>query len=142
MNRYIEMSNKHKQEVHKFPLGFAFSDEQFNDMMNNWGLSPKNTHQICSLCGGIFIRKCDIPAYQKMVKRHRDELQTAISSDATGEGFIYEMFYHELQEHEFGYTMDYSDTLEALGYTMEDVQNNKALFAGLQKATAKIINAA
>lgn len=40
--RYTELRDKHQQEFNRFPLGFAFSKEQFNEMMGKWRLDPVN----------------------------------------------------------------------------------------------------
>ena len=68
--------------------------------------------------------------------RHEEELRAAIEEDKTGEGFIYEMFLCELNDHEYGYTMDTEETLTALGYTTDEVLADARLRRGLEKATA------
>ena len=49
------------------------------------------------------------------------------------------MFYYELVNHEYGFTGDAEDTLEALGYTMERVQANQCLRTGFELACKKIM---
>jgi len=39
MNKYDEVKNRHQKRVNDFPLGFAFSNEQFKNMMEKWGLT-------------------------------------------------------------------------------------------------------
>ena len=73
-----------------------------------------------------------------MTQRHNRELAAAIEEDETGEGFVYEMFLYELKNHEYGYTRDTKDTLEALGYTAEEVTGNPKLKRSLEKAIAEI----
>lgn len=36
-NRYAELKQRQQEEFNKLPLGFAFSDKQFNEMMKEWG---------------------------------------------------------------------------------------------------------
>lgn len=63
MNRYRELMNKQQEEVNALPLGFAFSNKQFAEMMQGWGLtiedkssagevmSPENmAHSLMALC--------------------------------------------------------------------------------------------
>lgn len=58
-----------------------------------------------------------------------------ILADKTGEGYIFKMFYKELQKYKKPVGMAEEDeVLTAFGYTLEDLQNNKALKAGLQMA--------
>ena len=37
-NRYAELRQRQRQEVNALPIGFAFSDRQFEEMMRGWGL--------------------------------------------------------------------------------------------------------
>ena len=74
-----------------------------------------------------------------MMKRHDNELKEAIAADLTGTEFIYEMFVYEMANHEYGYTGDPEDTLNALGFSLEDVANDNRLTAGFLKAKAEIM---
>lgn len=51
--------------------------------------------------------------------RLKEEREAAIAEDKTGDGFIYQMFLCELSNHEYNYTEDVEETLDALGYTWE-----------------------
>ena len=73
-----------------------------------------------------------------MMDRFDRELQEAIANDSTGDGFIYEMFLYELESHEYGYTRDPEEALDALGYTWEQVQEDTKLLNGFAKAHDKI----
>lgn len=143
MMDYRTMREKHQQEVNEFPLGFAFGDKQFEEMMRKWGLDAKKKSDLAKvshLFAGAYILKKDIPAYKEMSRRHSKEYEAAIAADKTGDGFCYEMFDYELRNHEFGYTGDYEDTLDALGLTWEQVQSQENLKHGLEKAANKIMH--
>jgi len=142
MNEYITMENRHQQEVNAFPLGFAFGNQQFREMMGKWGLdADKNEDlaQITSLPGAAYILKKDVPAYREMCRRHREERAAAIAADQTGDGYIYQMFLCELRNYEYGYTMDDVDALTALGYTEQDISSDPRLKHGLEKAKKQIV---
>lgn len=141
MNRYAEMRQRQQQEVNALPLGFAFSNKQFEEMMQGWGLDPdKDTDKIYKLGGtGGFYKKTDAQLIRDTLNKHDAELEEAIAEDTTGEGFIYEMFLHELADHEYGYTGEYDDTLDALGYTLEQVQADERLRNGLERAAKRLI---
>lgn len=49
------------------------------------------------------------------------------------------MFLYELDNHEYGYTRDTEDTLDALGYTAEEVLGNPQLKRGIEKAVTEIV---
>lgn len=139
MNRYAEMNSRHQAAVNALPLKFAFSNEQFERAMAELGLKPTDTDKIYKLgIGGGFYRKTDAELVRKTFEDNSKELETAIAEDKTGKGFIYEMFLYELRNHEYGYTGSTEDTLECLGYTADDLEKDRRLAVGLQKACKQI----
>ena len=139
MNCYADMKRRHQEEINRLPLGFAFNDRQFGEMMHGWGLDPeKDTDKLYRLPGGGFVQKKDHALLHETLERQEAELQAAIGADETGEGFIYEMFLCELCDHEYGYTRDTEETLDALGYTAEEVLGNPRLKKGIEKAVSEI----
>ena len=48
------------------------------------------------------------------------------------------MFLYDLNNHEYSYTGDVSETLDALRITAEEIKSNAALQAGLKKAVDEI----
>ena len=85
-------------------------------------MTPSDIDKILSIGSGVYIRKTDSAAFTEMMARHAAEHQQAIDGDITGDGYIYQMFAYELANHEYGYTYDLDDTLEAAGVTLEEVQ--------------------
>ncbi len=140
MNKYAELRNRQQEEFNALPLGFAFGDKQFEEMMKKWGLDPeKDLDKIYSVGYGGYIQKKDAELLHKTRERHDAEMEAAIEADKTGEGFIYQMFLYELDNHEYGYTGDTEDTLDALGYTAEEVLGNPRLKRGIEKAVTEIM---
>ena len=131
---YNELKEKQQQEVNEFPFGFAFSNEQFKDMMKKFGLKEKDTDKIYSIGAGGYIRKTDSEAMHNMFKRHREEIENEIKNDKDGTGFIYEMFRYELSNHEYCVTYDIEPTLDALGLTLDEINKHQNLVMGLKKA--------
>ena len=118
---------------------FAFNMDQFREGMEKLGLDPeKDQDKIYRVPGGGYHRKEDTAALHEIIEKNHSELQEAIQEDQTGEGFIYEMFVSELFNHEYGYTEDLTDTLDALGIGPEDIENSTALSHGLAKAAAYV----
>jgi hypothetical protein len=139
MNAYAELRERHQKEINDFPMFFAFSNEQFAGGMARFGLTAEDTDKIYHLggTGGYYLRS-DSDRFHDMLHRQEVESQAAIAADTTGNGFIFDMFFFELANHEYGYTLDTSDTLEALNYTFKDIQSNQALLHGFRKACDKI----
>lgn len=133
-NMYRELKNKHQDEVNSFPMVFAFSNQQFEESMDKLGLDPTETNKVCSIGAGGFILKTDKEAFRKMFERHERERKEAIEADKTGEGYIYDMFDYELGNHEYCITYDIEDALNALGLTVEEVENNPLFTKALNKA--------
>lgn len=137
MNRYAELRKRQQEEFNPLPLGFAFGQSQFDEMMRGWGLDPeKDTGKIYSIGAGGYVQKKDAELLHKTWERHEAEMAAAIAEDKTGEGFIYEMFLYELDNHEYGYTRD---TEDALGYTAEEVVSDPRLKHGIEKAVTEIV---
>lgn len=132
MNKYTELKSKHQKEVDAFPFGFAFNQKQFDEMMIKWGLTPDDTDKIYKIGGGGYIRKTDADAMHEMFDRHEAEWSIAIQD----EEFVFEMFNYELANHEYSYTGDLTDTLEALGLTMDIINETPGMADALTRAIA------
>ena len=76
--------------------------------------------------------------FRLLIRLRNHAPASACGEDETGEGFIYEMFLDELDNHEYGYTRDTEDTLYALGYTADEVLGNPRLKRGIEKAVTEI----
>lgn len=134
VNKYEELINRQQSEYNKFPIKFAFSDEQFKKSMNDLGLNENDTDKIVATGGGGFIKKEDKEVYSEMVNRFNKEFEESISEDTTGRGFIKDMFSYELANHEYCYTHDLTDTLDALGLDIDKINSNDSLKKGLRLA--------
>ena len=136
---YKELKDRQQQEVNDFPFIWAFNEKQLADGMRKLGLnSDTDKDKLCSIGGGGIIRKTDAEAMRAMFDRHRRELLDAIEADSTGEGFIYDMFYTELANHEYSYTMDLGEGIAACGLTVEQINADPALIHGLKKAADEL----
>lgn len=100
MNKYAELRNRQQKEFNALPLGFAFGDKQFEEMMKKWGLDPeKDLDKIYSVGYGGYIQKKDAELLHKTRERHDAEMEAAIEADKTGRNFIYQMFLYDLDNH-------------------------------------------
>ena len=138
MNQYADLKRRQQEEFDAFPMQYAFSNQQFAEGMAALGLTPADTDKIYKAPGNGFYRREDGPRLKEMMDRFGRELREAIAGDQTGDGFIYEMFLYELESHEYGYTGDPEEALDALGYTWEQVQEDTKLLNGFAKAHDKI----
>lgn len=138
---YAALESKHTKEVHEFPMAFAFDTQQFEEAMRKLGLDPSDTDKVCSFDGGGLVRRSDAGRFREMFARHDKERQDAIDGDPTGDGYIYGMFYHQLNNHEYTYTYDAEDTLNSLNLSWDKVNGNPKLLHGLNAAMEALKNA-
>ena len=134
MNAYRELRDRHQKETNDFPMFFAFSEKQFEEGMAKFGLGPNETDKIYSLGYGGYYLRTDSERLREMFDRHEREHKEAIAADKKGTGYIFDMFCYELGNHEYGYTWDLEPALDALGLTLEEIENSHALTRGLKKA--------
>lgn len=142
---YIEMKDRHQKEYNDFTKNcvfFAFSNEQFNEGMQKIGLKPDETKKIYSIGHGGFILRTKSKEHIDLLNRFGEETDQAVKNDADGTGFIREMFEYELNNHEYGYTRDITDTLDCLDLTMEQIQTDEKLLNGFNIARKTIIEKA
>lgn len=132
----LQVKARHQKEFNEFPLHFAFGREQIENEFKKMGLdynNPEDLKKVRSIGAGGFIHVDDVPAFNDMLTRQERERKEARKNE---KGLIDEIVY-ELGNHEYGYTRDITDTVEAMGYSMDEYENDPALKALFKKAIAK-----
>ena len=143
MNAYAEMKARHQERVNALPIKFAFNMEQFRKGMTELGLTENDKTKVYSLPGtGGFYRCEDSALIFTTIEENQLEMQAAIRNDLDGSGFIKDMFRYELANHEYCITYDLEPTLDALGLSVEEVNNSPALLNGLQLARKEYLKEA
>ena len=141
MNNYLQLRERQQAEINNFGIKAAFSETQYNEMCAAWGLDPEAAqNEIIGIGGGCFILKRNKAAFVDLMRRHEAERKAAIKEDTTGDGYIFNMFYYEMANHEYIITGDLTDTLEACGVSFEDIEKSPALAHGLTKAQSEYYN--
>ena len=77
-----------------------------------------------------------------MFKRQDAERKAALAAQKTGSEYAYQMFLHELGNHEYIVTGDLTDTLDACGLSSEDIRNDLKLQKALARAIKDYMEAA
>ena len=138
---YQELKEKQGKEVNDFLNKysfFAFSEEQFKDGCKKLNLdAEKDLDKLVETVGGGYLLKEHKDEYIALANKINEEIEQAIKEDKTGLGFCYSMFAYELANHEYGYTYELEDTLDALDLTLERINKEPNLKAGLDKALAE-----
>jgi len=122
--KYTKIKQIRREELEKFPLGFAFNDKQFEEMMKEFGLKVTDTDKIVYFGAGGYMKKTDLEAYKALIKRHNKEHYELLNND---EEYARTAFRYEFSNHECGYTGDFSPALSALGITYKYLEANERL---------------
>ena len=91
---YLDLQNKHREELSNFPIAYAFSDKQLEEALEKLGARRE---ECVTLTGhGDIMKKRDVKKFYAMMKRHKDELTEAMKDEEFAEAaFLYEMDNHE-----------------------------------------------
>lgn len=121
--KYVELTKKHQKEVNALPIMYAFSRKQFeNGMKEKLGLEPNETDKIYKLGNtGGFYKKTDAPLLKEVFDRHALELQEAMKDDE----FVLDMFEYEMRNHEFQYSLDDEEVVNACGLDIDDFKDER-----------------
>lgn len=143
---YAEMQDTHQKEVNDFPFifVFAFSESEFIKKMseeiikrkpNCTGIKTMNgiSKHVQSIGGGGYIFKEDYVEMNKMFDHHAAER----SCFQKKEDNLVDAILSEMNNHEYGYTMDPYDTLIALGRSYDDFENDPVFNRAWVKAQKK-----
>lgn len=114
--KYWDLRSRQQAEFDALPIRAAFSDEQFTQMMREWGLEPTDTDKIYSLGYGAFYRREDAALIRETAERHANEMDAAMLDD----DFMVDAIEFELGNHEYIITYDSDDALDALGLSLDD----------------------
>ena len=142
METYKEMGARHQSEVNALPLAFAFSDRQFKEQLAAWNMTEAEAKAgaIIAIGAGGFIRATDKELVFSTLERIHDEQRAAIEADTTGNGYILQGLKYELINHEYSYTGDTTEAIEAVGLTEEDLKREEVQ-AAIERAAREVMGA-
>lgn len=133
---YRELKDRQQKEIDSFPMMWAFSEKQLKEGMEKLGV--KDMGELKAIAPSGFVRKTDYKALWDLIHRHQQELKDEIEADKTGEGFIYDMFYTELANHEYSYTGDPTEALRACSIQPLQIEKDPRLNKGFCKAVKEL----
>ena len=133
-NNYAEMLDFNRQEVEAFPLFYAFTDEALNEGMQRLGVD--NFNDICKVGWATFIQKTDFNAYVEMIEQQQARKEEAFKDDS----FLKNALIYELFNHEYSYTLEPESAIEALGFQMQEIENNKRFMKILKQAEKYVLD--
>lgn len=141
MNTYTQLKESQQREVNSYLekyAFFAFNEEQFANGLQKLGIEKDQKGVLVSLGGtGGYILKERAKGFKELMDRLDSEKKAAL----TDPEFAYNMFYTELANHEYGWTGDAWETLDALGITWKDLEKAPLLREALERAEKDVMRA-
>lgn len=111
---YQELKAKHSKQITDFQgLFFAFSESQLNEGLLKIGAKIE---EICSIGAGGYILKSKRKDFDDMFKSFEAEIKEFRKSEKN----LVNAIIYELGNHEYSYTRDVQDTIEAMGLDVND----------------------
>ena len=115
---YLDLQKKHQEEISNFPIAYAFSDQQLEEVLVKLGAKSKD--ECVTVFGhGDIVKRENAKPFLDMLKRHTKETQEAMKNEEFAEAaFRYEMDNHE-------YAINWSgdeDVLDCFGMSFDDLE--------------------
>lgn len=126
-NDYDAFYDRQRAESDNFPLGAAFSLEQFEKMKQKLGVSDKS--ELLHIGYGAFIRKTDEDAFTELMHRHDWELDRFLEKK---ERFI-SAVRSEMANHEYIITHDLEEALAPLGLEIDKLTDEQQEWCDIAK---------
>lgn len=125
---YQEFKKQRQEAYNTLPIKYAFSNEQFKEMLEEWGLTEKDIKKICKLgnTGGFYL-KSDAPKIRAWFEANSDDKLDKLMQD---EEFAIGAYYYEMCNYEYGINMDGDwDVLRCFGKEkIEELNENQLRF--------------
>ena len=138
MCKYIELKNQNQDKFNDFAKGniywiFAFNENEFNKKLDELGLKRDD---ITAIGMGGYLKVSKIKEYNELSKSLINELEQIKDDDEE----LKKAFIYELANHEYCITYDLDDTLDALGLTRKDLQDDIRLALIMNKACQEYLS--
>lgn len=130
MNKYKQLKDQLQKQYDALPIKYAYSEMQFKNMLKQFETEAGGRVRLLHIGHGAYILAQDEKLIDEFLERSDRELSEAMKDD----DFLYDAFNYELANHEFCYTDDISDALDALGLTWEQIKDDKRIITILKRA--------
>ncbi len=142
MNLYRTQQTAQQRRMNEFVSKyafFAFDENQFNEGLEKLGIEPGTEDALVSIPGGGYVLADKVQDFKDLLKSFRQERADAIRDTETGAQFAYDMFRASLNDSEYSYSEDAEDTLNSLGYDLQDIEADPVLKTAFDKACKDIL---
>ena len=115
---YLDLQEKHREELNAFPIAYAFNDEQLKEALEKLGATKEECVTVFG--HGDIVKKTDAKQFLAMLKRHTDEVKEKLKTDSD---FALAAFLYEMDNHE--YAINWSgdeDVLSCFAISWDDIE--------------------
>ena len=130
MNKYKQLRDQLQKQYDALPIKYAYSEIQFKNMLKQFETEAGGRVRLLYIGQGAYILAQDEKLIDEFLKSSDRELAEAMKDD----DFLYDAFNYELANHEFCYTDDISDALDALGLSWEQIKDDQRIMKILKRA--------
>ena len=132
---YVEYKQKLSEAVGATPFIFAFTMESLESQLTEKGIKYENVEDVVVNMGsGIHILRNDLEQYLIDSETRQNEFEELMKNKK----FAIGAFYCELKNHEYGWTLENEEALEAFGFTLQQVHSDEHLAMCLEAAEKAI----
>ena len=102
---YLDLIEKHREELNNFPIAYAFNDKQLEEALVKLGVD--SVDECVTVFGhGDIVKRGNASKFIDMLKRHTQEIKDAIVADKE---FAEAAFLYEMDNHEYAINWDGDD---------------------------------
>ena len=116
-DEYLQLQEKHREELNNAPIAYAFSEKQLEEALKKLGATREECVTIFG--HGDIVKKTDAKAIVDMMKRHGSEMRAKLAED---KDFAEAAFLYEMDNHEYAINWDGdADVLGCFGLSEKDL---------------------
>lgn len=92
---YLDLRREHEEELNKFPIAYAFNEEQLAQALEKLGATKEECVTVFG--HGDIVKREDAKRFIEMLERHTEEVKEKLKDDVefAEAAFLYEMDNHE-----------------------------------------------
>ena len=98
---YLDLQEKHRQELNDFPIAYAFNEKQLEEALEKLGAIKEECVTVYG--HGDIMKRTDVKAFKDMLRRHTLEVHDALKADKE---FAQAAFEYEMDNHEYAINWD------------------------------------
>ena len=124
---YKQYKENRQNDFNKLPIYWAFGEQQFKELLQKLNLkdTPEDLKKLIRIVGGGLMLKTDLHLLKEHYQTYSSD--TLIFWLTHNFKFAYDALFYEMNNHEYYYTYEITDTLQSLGLSFEDIEKNAYL---------------